>query len=121
MKYFIFFLLVHLLLIDSAGAQGQFAGTRSKALIGKKYNNDRVLPGLADYEYRDASLATGENEPEQFTVAVFQKGPTYIVLFGVNEDTTSDEYTILDVLVIKQVKKRSEEHTSELQSQSNLV
>jgi hypothetical protein len=86
-------------------AQGQFAGTKSKALIGTQYNNDRVLAGLPDYEYREANLLADEGSPEQFVAVVFQKGPTYIVFFGLNEDTLSDNYTILDVLVVKQVKK----------------
>ncbi|HEX7846779.1 MAG TPA: hypothetical protein VF476_13335 [Chitinophagaceae bacterium] len=94
-----------LITIDKASAQGQFAGAKTKPLIGKKFNNDRVLPGLPDYEYREATIASGDNDPEQFSVAVFQKGPTYVVIFTVNEDTTTDDYTVLDVLVIKQVKK----------------
>ncbi len=104
MKHVLFasFLLI---LSGSLCAQGEFAGTKTKPLIGKTFNNDRVLPGLEDYEYRNATLASGENEPEQFSVAVFQKGPTYIVIYTVNVDTTTDNYTILDVLVVKQVKK----------------
>jgi len=105
MKYIFTLLLAGFFFNYAAKAQGQFAGTRTKALIGKKYNNDRVLPGLPDYEYREVTLASGENDPEQFSVGVFRKGPTYIVFFSINEDTTTDHYTILDVLVIKQIKK----------------
>ena len=89
-------------------AQGQFAGAKTKALIGKKYNNDRVLPGLPDYEYRQVTLASDENASEQYAVGIFQKGPTYVVFFGINDDTTSDHYTILDIMVVKQVKKTQE-------------
>lgn len=85
-------------------AQGNFAGARPGTLIGKKYNNDRVLPGLPGYEYREVSLATGEEEPEQLEVGVFQKGTTWLVFFGINTDTTTDVYTILDVLIIKHVR-----------------
>ena len=83
---------------------GQFAGAKTKALIGKKYNNDRVLPGLPGYEYRQATLLADEGSPEQFVAVVFQKGPTYIVFFGYNEDTLKDDYTILDAMQVKQVK-----------------
>ena len=62
----------------SVTAQGEFAGTKSKELIGKKFNNDRVLPGLEDYKYRQSTLASDSDDPEQFSVAVFQKGPTYL-------------------------------------------
>jgi hypothetical protein len=92
-------------ILNSASGQGQFAGAKTKPLIGKKYNNDRILPGLPDYEYKEVTLVSDENDPEQFSVSVFQKGPTYVVLFTHNIDTTTDDYIVLDVLVIKQVKK----------------
>ena len=107
MKYF--FLLSFLFVASfSVIAQGEFAGARTKPLIGKKFNNDRVLPGLEDYKYRQSTLASDTEDPEQFSVAVYQKGPTYIVLFTINKDTTIDDYTILDVLVVKQVKKNQD-------------
>ena len=104
MKQFLFFITLITCTL-SVTAQGEFAGTKSKELIGKKFNNDRVLPGLEDYKYRQSTLASDSDDPEQFSVAVFQKGPTYIVLFTINKDSTIDDYTILDVLVVKQVKK----------------
>lgn len=88
-----------------AWAQGEFAGAKTKPLIGKQFANERVLPGLPGYEYRSVTIVSDEDDPEQFSVAVFQKGPTYVVLFTHNKDTTTDVYTVLDVLVIKQVKK----------------
>jgi hypothetical protein len=99
-----------LLIVGSlmTNAQGEFAGSRTKPLIGKTFNNDRVLPGLEDYTYRQSTLASDTEDPEQFSVAVFQKGPTYLVLFTINKDTTVDDYTILDILVVKQVKKNED-------------
>lgn len=102
LRVFLFGLLA--LCFYNSNSQGSFAGPALKKLIGKTYNNDRVLPGLPAYEYREASLASGIEDPEQFTVAVFQKGKTWAVLFGVNTDTTTDNYTIVDVLEIKNVK-----------------
>lgn len=101
----IFFLAFLFSIVNTTWGQGQFAGTKTRPLIGTKYNNDRVLPGLPDYEYREVTLASEENDPEQFSVCIFQKGPTYVVLFTHNKDTTTDDYIILDVLVIKQVKE----------------
>lgn len=85
-------------------AQGQFAGVKSRTLIGTKYNQGPELPGLPGYIYRESGLAFGITEPEQFSVTVFQNGPAYIVFFSINEDTTTNDYTILDVLLIRQVK-----------------
>ena len=84
-------------------AQGQFAGAKPRALIGKTYNNDKNLPGLPGYEYREVTLASEESDPEQFTVGVFQKGSTWLVFYSVNNEPKSDKYTILDVLIIKHV------------------
>ena len=86
-------------------AQGEFAGARPRTLIGKTYNNDRILPGLPGYEYREVTLASGEKDPEQFSVGVFQKGSTWLVFYSVNNTPGSDHYTILDVLVIKHISK----------------
>lgn len=99
------YLILLLLAGPSLYAQGQFAGAKPRALIGKKYNNDRILPGLPGYEYREVTLASGDKDPEQFTVGLFQKGSTWLVFFGLNEDSTTDHYTILDVLIIKHVTK----------------
>ncbi len=105
MRPFLFLLLCSLYISNAAFTQtGQFAGAKTKALIGKKYNNDRVLPGLPGYQYRQATLLADEGSPEQFVAVVFQKGPTYIVFFGYNEDTLKDDYTILDAMQVKQVK-----------------
>lgn len=106
MKYCKLFLVALYCCLYTANlyAQGQFAGAKSRALIGTKYNQGPSLPGLTGFEYRESGLAFGINEPEQFSVTVFQNGPTYIVFFAINGDTTTNDYTILDVLLIKQVK-----------------
>lgn len=106
MKYAKLFLvaLYCCLYIADLYAQGQFAGAKSRALIGTKYNHGPILPGLPGFEYRESGLVFGITEPEQFSVTVFQNGPTYIVFFAVNEDTATNDYMILDVLLIKQVK-----------------
>jgi len=91
--------------VYSVSGQGQFAGAKIKPLIGKKFNNDRVLPGLPEYQYKEVTLASDKEDVEQFSTAIFQKGSTYLVLFMLNSDTTTDDYTILDVLVVKHVKK----------------
>ena len=92
-------------------AQGQFAGAKPRTLIGKTYNNDKTLPGLPDYEYREVTLASEESDPEQFSVGVFQKGSTWLVFYSVNNETKSDKYTILDVLIIKHVSSSQQVKT----------
>ena len=91
------------LCIQLVYAQGQFAGAKPRTLIGKTYNNDKNLPGLPGYEYREVTLASEESDPEQFSVGVFQKGSTWLVFYSVNKESKSDKYTILDVLIIKHV------------------
>ncbi|HEX6191610.1 MAG TPA: hypothetical protein VFZ42_04565 [Chitinophagaceae bacterium] len=92
-------------------AQGEFAGAKPRALIGKTYNNDKNLPGLQGYEYREVTLASEESDPEQFSVGVFQKGTTWLVFYSVNTQPNSDKYTILDVLIIKNVNPSQQVRT----------
>ena len=92
-------------------AQGQFAGAKPRTLIGKKYNNERVLPGMPGYEYRSVTIASEEKDPEQFSVGVFQKGNTWLVFYSVNTEPKSDKYTILDVLIIKHVSSSQQVKT----------
>jgi hypothetical protein len=99
---------IWIFVLYSASGQGQFAGARIKPLIGKKFNNDRVLPGLPEYQYKEVTLASDKEDIEQFSTAIFQKGSTYLVLFMLNADTTTDNYSILDVLVVKHVKKNQQ-------------
>jgi len=84
-------------------AQGQFAGAKPRTLIGKKYSNEKTLPGMPGYEYREVTLASEEKDPEQYSVGVFQKGNTWLVFYSINQDPGTDKYTILDVLIIKHV------------------
>lgn len=102
-KYFLLLFICYTVNVTSY-SQGQFAGAKPKTLIGKMYNNDLELPGLPGYEYRESSLAADEGDAEQFSVTVFQKGTTYLAFFALNEDTTTDKYKILDVLIIKKVR-----------------
>jgi|SRR5688572_29878777 len=92
-------------------AQGQFAGAKPRSLIGKTYNNDKNLPGLPGYEYREVTIASEESDTEQFSVGVFQKGSTWLVFYSVNEDPKSDKYKILDVLIIKHVSSSEQVKT----------
>ena len=107
MRLINYFIVVCILLASVTSeikAQGEFAGSRPSSLIGRKFNNDRVLHGLPGYEYRHVTLA-GENDPEQYSVGVYQKKNTWLIFFALNEDTTSDLYTIQDVLDVKHVGK----------------
>lgn len=99
-------MVIAVLLVICSGAvcAGSVCRSQKQALIGTKYNQGTELPGLPGYEYRESGLAFGISGPEQFSVTVFQNGPAYIVFFSINEDTTTNDYTILDVLLIKQVK-----------------
>ena len=65
-KYCCVFLLIIFISIHDLHGQGEFAGAKPRALIGKMYNNEHTLPGLPGYEYRWVTVASEEKDTEQF-------------------------------------------------------
>ena len=88
-----------------AVAQGKYAGPLVKKLIGKTYTNSSKIAGLPGYQFREGSLVSAINDPEQMVVQVLQKGTTFVVFFSVMTDTVKKIYSILDLLEIKNVTK----------------
>ncbi len=86
-------------------AQGKYAGPLVKRLIGKTYTGNRKIPGLPGYQFRQGSLVSALNDPEQMMVEVLQKGANFVVFFSVMTDTVKKIYSILDLLEIKNVAK----------------
>ena len=86
-------------------AQGKYAGPLVKKLIGKTYTNSTKIPGLPGYQYRQGSLVSALNDPEQMMVEVLQKGTNFVVFFSLMTDTVKKIYSILDLLEIKNVTK----------------
>ncbi len=86
----------------TAVAQGNYAGSMKK-LIGMKYKDSNTIAVLKAYSYHEASLISDINDPEAITVDHFQKGPDAVVFFSIKEDQNDEEFTILDVLEVKNV------------------
>lgn len=84
-------------------AQGEFAGSMKK-LIGTAYKDSRSIRGLEGYEFREGSLISRIDDPESITVDVYQKGTTRVAFFSIMEDSSTHEYTVMDVLEIKNVQ-----------------
>jgi hypothetical protein len=109
-KYTTLLILLAVLFITDATAQGKYAGTMKK-LIGVTYSDSRNIKELARWTFRQGSVITPLDNPEMVTVDVFQRGTTWIVYASVKEDTASDIYKIVDVLEIKNVQKGWEPKT----------
>ena len=86
----------------AANAQGNYAGSMKK-LIGMKYKDSNSINELKGYGYHEASLISDINDPEAITVDHFQKGLDVVVFFSIKEDQNAEEFTILDVLEVKNV------------------
>lgn len=90
---------------------GKYAGAMKK-LIGKSYTDSRKIKDLSGWQFREGSVITPIHNVEMITVDVFQKGPTYVVFFSVNEDTATNKYLILDAIEIKNVLKSQQIKTA---------
>ncbi|MEP6676921.1 MAG: hypothetical protein ABJA78_17295 [Ferruginibacter sp.] len=85
----------------AALAQGKFAGSLIK-MIGVKYTNDRHIKGLEGFTYREGSIASPLEDEQLFSVSVYKKGTTSVVLFSLSE-TDKKTFQVLDLLEIKNV------------------
>lgn len=99
--------IIYLLMLMPVWAfsqSGKFAGTM-KGLVGLSYADSRKISALKSWQYREGTLVTPVNDPQQIVVDVFQKGTTYVVFFSINDDTSKNIFVIADVLEIKNVGK----------------
>jgi hypothetical protein len=103
-------LLLFAVFTNCGYAQGKYAGSK-KSLIGKTYTGSHTIPGLAGWKYMEGSMITRVNDPELMIAGVFKKGTTYIVLFSIKEDTTDANFTVADVLEVKNVLSSQTIHT----------
>ena len=98
-----FFLLLMFCCSASVYAQdGKYAGSM-KFLIGKTYLDTGRIKNLATWEFREGSLLTHPDDPEVIIASVYKKGTTWVAILAVKEDTALHEYTIADVLEVKNV------------------
>jgi hypothetical protein len=104
--------LVFLLFISVAAvAQGKFAGPVLKNLVNKIYSDNRKIPELSGYSFRQENLVTEIKDTQQINADVFMKGTSAVVFFSMLKDTVKKRYVILDVLEIKDIEKGWQVHT----------
>ncbi len=104
MKKKIFVGLLTIIIVNALIAQGKYAGSK-KSLIGKVYTHSRNLSALKGWTFMEGGVANSINDPELITSDVFKKGTTYVVFFSIKEDTSSDKFTVIDVVEIMGVTK----------------
>ena len=76
-----------------------------KNIIGKKYSDNKHIPGLSGWQFKEGSVVSDLNDPKSTIVEVFSKGKNYIIFFSVGEDSISKLYTINDLIEVKNVTK----------------
>ncbi len=96
--------LLAIIMVNALAAQGKYAGTK-KSLIGKVFTDIRNLTALKGWTFMEGGVANSINDPELITSDVFKKGTTYVVLFSIMEDTTTNKFTVIDVVEITGVIK----------------
>jgi len=94
-----FFLFLFSYLYSSA--QGKYAGPIFKKLIGKTFTDEKKVPGLKGYQFRQGDVISDAGDPRKLFLHVYLKGTAGLVIFSQNEDTTVN--TILDVIEIKSI------------------
>ena len=99
MKQVLFFSLFLFSCLNSF-AQGNNAPGLKK-MIGKTFVDEKKIPGLKGYQFRQGDVISDINDPRQLFLDVYLKGMSGIVVFSQREDTTVS--TILDVIEIKSI------------------
>lgn len=97
---FLIFLLSYLY----SPAQGKYAGTTFKKLIGKTFSDEKHIKGLTGYQFREGSIITDAGDPDQQALDVLLKGNSGVVVFSVKADTTKRIFQIVDILEIKNIE-----------------
>ena len=101
-KIFLFFVFILSLGSLDLFSQGKFAGSFKK-LIGRTYSNDRHIPGLEGYDYRQGDLITDVNDEESQFITVFIKGKNAAVVYSAQSGATKKIFTIIDIIQIKNI------------------
>lgn len=91
-----------LLSIQSTWSQGDYAPTL-KRLIGKKFTDEKNIPGLKGYSFREGSLITDVDDPEPQFITLLLKGTKGAVVYSVMPDTSQKICHILDVIEIRNI------------------
>ena len=90
--------------ISNLYAQGKYSGPVLKKIIGRTYTDDRKIPGLSGYQYREGSLITDVGDPYQQSLNVYWKGSSgAVVILSMMSDTVDKKYHVVDIVEIKNI------------------
>lgn len=113
MKAFLASLFIGLALFTEA-QPGKYAGSK-KSLLNKFFHDSKHIDGLKGWQFREGSVVNNINDPDLFTVDVFQKGNSFVILFSVKEDaqdSTDKDFQVADVVEIKNLPASQEVKTA---------
>jgi len=83
-------------------AQVKYAGAL-KNLVGKTFVNEKQNTLLKGYSWREGELITAVNDPQPQFLMMYIKGSEAVVLYSAKTETAANQFTIIDVLAIKNV------------------
>ncbi|MFT3933141.1 MAG: hypothetical protein QM726_05935 [Chitinophagaceae bacterium] len=95
-------LLATVLFCASAAAQGKFAGTH-KNVLGKKYTDEKSIPWLKGYTWRQGDLITDANDGRPQFLTIYFKGKDALVLYTAHVDGPAELYVVIDAIEIKNI------------------
>lgn len=96
-------LLLGLMVSALLHAQGKWAGPLKK-YIDSSYADERAVSWLPGWQYREGSLITDVNDPDAITLQAYRKGSQWMVLMSLREGSLSENWRVLDILWVKNVK-----------------
>lgn len=91
-------------LFIKAWSQGNYAPTLKK-LIGKTFTDEKKIPGLNGYSFREGNMITDTNDAEPQFITVLLKGTKAVIVYSAMSDTIQKVHYILDVIEIKNMLK----------------
>lgn len=93
---------------DAHAQPGKYAGTAFKKMINSGFSDERAVTGLEGFDLLESTLLNRLEDPERLFLNVYTRGTERVVLFSVLTDTIAFNFTILDVLHLKNVKEALE-------------
>ena len=101
MKHILIFLFsVNIFLYSSS--QGKYAPNLKK-LIGKTFTDEKKIPGLSGYNFREGTMITDLNDPEPQFLDVLLKGSKGVVVYSAMTDTVQNIHQVIDIIEVRNI------------------
>lgn len=85
-------------------SQGKYAPTLKK-LIDSTFTDERNIPGLDSFSFREGTLITDIDDPEPQFLNVLLKGNKAVIILSQVSDTATRIHYILDVIEVNNIRK----------------